>query len=164
MLDRADRDLGGAAADVADRDGASRRDPGESALEREAGFVLAGQDPRLDLRGAREQVHELRGVSRLPAGRRDDHVDQFGAGAARVLDEAGDALDRFGQLRRGDGAGTLHVGAEPDHALAADDLGDAVAVPHPDQEADGVRADVDHCDAHRPHSHDSPGCEAGTVW
>ena len=44
VLDRSDRDLGGAAADVADRDRASGVSPGEGALEREAGLVLARQD------------------------------------------------------------------------------------------------------------------------
>ena len=164
MLDRADRDLSGAAADVADGDGALRRHAGEGALECEPSLVLPGQDPRLDLSRARKQVDELRRVSRLPTRRRNDDVDQLGAGCACVLDEAGDTLDRLGQLRRGDRAGALHVSAEPDDALAADDLQDAVTLPRSDQEADGVRADVDHRDVHRPHSHERSGCEAGTVW
>jgi hypothetical protein len=50
VLDRSDRDLRRTAADVADRDGAPRRDTGEGALEREPRLVLACQDPRLDLR------------------------------------------------------------------------------------------------------------------
>src|SRR6185436_3261624 len=107
VLDRPDRDLGRATADVADGDRAAASHAGEGAFEREPGLLLAGEDPRLQLGRAREQVDELRRVPRLPTRRGDDDVDQPGAGAAGFVDEAGDALDRLRQLRNGDRAEAL---------------------------------------------------------
>ena len=103
------------------------------------------------------------GVSRLPAGRRDDDVDEFGAGGARVLGEAGDALGRFGQLRRGDGAERSTSAPSPTTRLPRATRRCGRRPARGDQQADRVRADVDDCDAHRPHSRRGPGCEAGTV-
>src|SRR6187549_915109 len=109
-------------------------------------------------------MDELGRVPRLSSRRGDDDVDQLGAGVASLLDEAGDALDGLGELRCGDRTEALDVGTEPDDAPAADDFRDTVSRPRSDQETDRVRADVDDCDVHRPHSHERPGCEAGTVW
>ena len=149
MLDGADRELGGAAADVADRDGARRAHEGDGALERKPCLLVPREDANGHAGRARERVDELIRVARLPAGRGDDDVDQRSAARARDVGEAAQALGRVGELDGRDRAVALDVGAEADRALAVGDANESVPAAGGDQEPDRVRPHVDDGDVHR---------------
>src|SRR5262249_36304205 len=147
-LGRADRDLRGAAADVADCDRlpADPAGPRDGAEEREPSLLRGRDQPDRTAPPPRAPLEQLLAVRGLAAGARDEHLDPLRAALPRHGDEAGHDVGGLGQLPVGDGARTLDRCAEREHRSA---LLDRLAAAR-DEQADPVRPPVDDADSHAP--------------
>jgi hypothetical protein len=146
---QAERDLRGAAADVADGDAAAEPlAPGERPLPGEPGFLVRGQDLHALPRGPIETSDQLGSVPGLPAGRGDDDREPRTAKLAGLRREGGDGRGRLLDLRGRDRAAERDLRAQADQGLALADGLHTGAVRLGDEQADRIRPHIDDCDSH----------------
>ena len=117
---------------------------GDRADEGEASFLLGRQEPHRHVRGRREPFEQLIAVRGLPTRARDEHLEPVDVLAPGDPDELRDAAGRLDELQLGDPAVALDRRAEPEDGAP---LVERFAVTR-DEQADGIRADVDDPDRH----------------
>ncbi len=149
----ADGDLGGAAADVDDRDDLRQfaRGPGDGAVVREPALAVGSEGADRQAGRLAERCREGRRRGALPTRGSDDHRRP---GCAQLPCPAREGATRLGRLRDlplPERARSLDLGAEAEVAPLLDHRHDRlVGADVRDEEACRVGADIDDRDAHLP--------------